>query len=133
MGEKTAGTTRSTRTAKTGQELGDWQFPGMSWPFAALFVALFNRARVMCLAQAAFLDECLFERLNLTIQQQAGNADQADNDVGADGRVGMLDPLAKRCIGGARNPVQRTQADRVTVVKRPFLDSASPQEIAIIG
>jgi hypothetical protein len=45
----------------------------------------------------------------------------------------MLYPLAKRRIVGVGNRVPLTQANRLTVVKVPFLDSPIPQEIAVIG
>jgi hypothetical protein len=40
----------------------------MSWSIAALFVALIQAGAGHTLAQAAFLNKGLFERLNLAIQ-----------------------------------------------------------------
>jgi hypothetical protein len=47
------------------------------------------------LAQAAFLDEGLFEAMDLTVKEVGGHLDQTDDDIGANGRVGVFDALSE--------------------------------------
>ena len=65
------------------------------------------------LAQATFLDEGFLQVPELAVEQVGAHADQADDHVGGDRRIGALDPLAEGGIGGVWDPVQLTEAERV--------------------
>jgi hypothetical protein len=51
------------------------------------------------LAQAALLHEGLFQGFELAVEEEIGHFDEANDDIGADGRVGVFDAFssAKPC------------------------------------
>jgi hypothetical protein len=61
-------------------------------------------------AQSAFFDKCLFELTELLIEKVSRYLDQAENGVGGDGRIGMLDGLAESFI--VRPPGVRVSSDK---------------------
>lgn len=67
--------------------------------------ALIQSGAGHALAQAAFLDKRLLELPELAIKQVGGHLDQADNYIGSNGRIMMLNAFAKGIVVGARLPV----------------------------
>jgi hypothetical protein len=51
-------------------------------------------------AEAAGVDEILFQTLDLAVEQVVRHLDQADDQVGADLRIGMLDAFAEGFVAG---------------------------------
>lgn len=83
-------------------------------------------------AQAAFLQEILFQARNLPVEQITRHLDQADDDIGADGGVGVFDAFAKCFVVGAGLAVEVAQAARVGMVRCPFGEATRAEEIAVI-
>ena len=84
------------------------------------------------LAQAALIEEIPFLTAEQLIEQVAGDFDQTHEDVGADGRVGMLDAFAKGLIICAACSVQAAEALGVAVVRLPFRNVPVAHEIAVV-
>jgi hypothetical protein len=70
---------------------------------------------------------------DLAFQEIAGDPDEADDDIGGNGRIGMLDAFPECIISGIGNPAEIPQSPSVRVVFVPFLQAACPEEIALIG
>jgi hypothetical protein len=85
------------------------------------------------LAQAAFLDEGILEVPELAGEQVGGHADQANDHIGRDRRVGVLDAFAECLVGRTRDLVQLAEPERVGMLRGPLLKAARPQEIPVVG
>lgn len=64
----------------------------------------FSLARVMASRRPPWLIR-LFELADLTVEQSAGDADHANNRIGADGGIKMFDGIAKGVISGVGNSI----------------------------
>jgi hypothetical protein len=85
------------------------------------------------LAQATFLEKGFLQLPELSVEKEVADADQTDNHIPGDRRVGFLDAFAERRVGRVRNPVQLAKTERIGVLRGPFLKTAHSQEIAVIG
>ena len=56
----------------------------------------------------------------LPVQKVVGDADQADDHIGGDRRVGMFDAFAEGAVSSIRNSVQFAKPHRVGVILGPF-------------
>lgn len=83
-------------------------------------------------AKAAGIDEVSFETADLSIEQIGRHLDQADDDVGADLRVGVFNAFAEGLVGPVAVAVESAQALCVGVACVPFLELADSQEIALV-
>ena len=83
-------------------------------------------------AETAFLQKGFLQLLQLPVQQVAGHADQADDDIGTDGRVRVLDAFLEGLVIRAGSPVKLAEAPGVRVVGGPFFDAAVAHEITVI-
>lgn len=84
-------------------------------------------------AEATLFEEVLFQAADLFVQQVVGHFDQADDDVRAGLRVGVLDAFAEGVVGGVGLAVEIAEALCMGVVAGPFLQAVSPEEIAVVG
>jgi len=83
-------------------------------------------------AQAAVTEKILFQPLDLPVEEITSHFDQANDDVGADGGVGVLDALFEGLVVGVEGAVELAEAAGMGVLRRPFLDVAGAHEIAIV-
>ncbi len=80
------------------------------------------------LADATLLDEVLLQPQEEAAEEAVGNLDEADEHVGADGGVGVLDALLEGLVVGAGLTAQGREPFGVGVVLGPFLDAAGAQK-----
>jgi hypothetical protein len=85
------------------------------------------------LAQAAFLEKGYFQLAQLLIQKVVGHADQSDDHIGGDCRVGMIYSFAESTVMRVRDPVQIAKAKCEWVILGPFRKSAGAQEVAVVS
>src|SRR5713226_10575302 len=83
------------------------------------------------LAQATLLDKSFLQVLKLPVQEIASNVDQANDHIGADGRVRVLNPFAESFISEIRGSIEFSQALRIAMIFRPFFEAARSQKIAV--
>ena len=62
------------------------------------FVAAGESCAGHALAQASFFEKIAFEASELLVEQVVCDLDEADDDVGTDGRVGMLNAFSERLV-----------------------------------
>lgn len=85
------------------------------------------------LAQAAFLDEGFLQLPDLAVQQEARYSDQADDHIGGNGRVGVLDSLTEGGVGSSRDAVEVAEPAGIRVLRGPLRETSHPQEIPVVG
>lgn len=83
-------------------------------------------------AEAAFPEEIQFQAPELLVEQVAGDFDQTRDNVGANGRIGMLDGLLEGLLICAGCAVESAQAPGVGVVGCLLLDATVAHEVAEI-
>ena len=83
-------------------------------------------------AQAAFLLEGRLQLPELAVEKVGRDFNQADQDIGGDGRIGMLDTPAKGIIRGVRLAVERSKAAGVSMLLRPLGHTPDPEKITIV-
>ena len=84
-------------------------------------------------AQAALLDEGLLQLAQLAFEQVAGDADEADDHIGRNDRVGVFNAFARVGVGRIGDPVELAQPACIGVILRPFLVAAKAQKVAVVG
>jgi hypothetical protein len=84
------------------------------------------------LTQAAFFQKIPLQPAELLVEQVARHLDQTHNDVGADRGVGVLNAFLEGLVIRAGCTVEPAEAEGITVVGRPFLDTAGTHEIAVV-
>ncbi|MHB8522507.1 MAG: hypothetical protein ACYDH9_17360 [Limisphaerales bacterium] len=77
-------------------------------------------------------NERFLQGLELPVQQVARHLDQTQNDVGADGWVGVFNAFPEGVVVRARDAVEPAEALGVGMLRCPFGQAARAQEIALI-
>jgi hypothetical protein len=95
-------------------------------------VADFKAGARHALPQPAFFEKILFQAFQLTVEQLTSHFNQAKNDIGTNGRIGMSDAFAEGVLAGARLAVEVAQAAGMGMGRCPFREAARAEEVAVI-
>jgi len=104
----------------------------LSWAFSLLLVPLRETGAGHAFAEAAVFEEVLLQAADLFVEQVVDDLDQANDDVGADVRVGVFDALAEGLVGSLRQAIERAEAFRIRVIAAPLLEAAGPEKITVV-
>src|SRR6266478_5364340 len=113
------------KSSKGRKDLRDKRDPrDLSLTIPGLGLGAFDQAGAgHALAQATLLDKSFLQVLKLPVQEIASNVDQANNHIGADGRVRIFNPFAESLIGGIVDAIELSQASCVAMIFRPFFEA----------